>query len=96
MDLVVLENIMRQPDGRQFVSELLDLCGTGQHYTTGNGREDAFVSGRLAVGDEILRHIRLIKSTNESEDGLALEYLMMREQKRRLEELEDGRNDDDY
>ena len=96
MDLDTLENIMRRPEGRRFVLEVLDLCSVDQHYTTGNEREDIFANGRRSVGDEILRCIRRIKSGNESEDGLALEYLMMREQKRRLEELEDGRNDDDY
>ena len=95
MDLDTLENIMRRPEGRRFVLEVLDLCCVDQHHTTGNGREDIFLNGRRSVGEEILRCIRLIKSGNESTDGLALEYAMRREHQRRMEELEDGRNDDD-
>lgn len=94
MDLDTLENIMRRPEGRRFVLEVLDLCSVDQHYTTGNGREDIFANGRRSVGDEILRNIRRIESASESEDGLALEYTMRREHQRRMEELEHGRDDE--
>lgn len=94
MDFAALEHVMRQSDGRRFVSDVLTLCGVDQHYTTGNEREDIFANGRRSVGDEILRHIRRIESVSESEDGLALEYKMRREQKRRMEESEDGRDDE--
>lgn len=94
MDLDTLENIMRRPEGRRFVLEVLALCGVDQHYTTGNGREDIFANGRRSVGDEILRNIRRIESASESEDGLALEYTMRREHQRRMEELEHGRDDE--
>ena len=94
MDLDTLENIMRRPEGRRFVLEVLDLCSVDQHYTTGNGREDIFANGRRSVGDEILRNIRRIESASESEDGLALEYTMRREHQRRMEELERGRDDE--
>jgi histidinol-phosphate transaminase len=94
MDLDTLENIMRRPEGRRFVLEVLDLCCVNQHYTTGNGREDIFANGRRSVGDEILRNIRRIESASESEDGLALEYTMRREHQRRMEELEHGRDDE--
>lgn len=94
MDLDTLENIMRRPEGRRFVLEVLDLCCVDQHYTTGNGREDIFANGRRSVGDEILRCIRRIESASESEDGLALEYTMRREHQRRMEELEHGRDDE--
>lgn len=94
MDFAALEHVMRHYDGRRFVSEVLALCGVDQHYTSGNVNEDAFASGRRFVGEEILRHIRRIESVSESDDGLALEYKMRREQKRRMEELEDGRDDE--
>ena len=94
MDFAALEHVMRQSDGRRFVADVLTLCGVDQHYTTGNEREDIFANGRRSVGDEILRHIRRIESVSESEDGLALEYKMRREQKRRMEESEDGRDDE--
>ena len=94
MDLDTLENIMRRPEGRRFVLEVLDLCCVNQHYTTGNGREDIFANGRRSVGEEILRCIRRIESVSESEDGLALEYTMRREHQRRMEELEHGRDDE--
>lgn len=81
-----LENIMRTVNGRRFIAELLTHCGVGSYSMTGNIARDRYDDGRRSVGEDILRQISAIQSANESEDGLALEYAMRREAKRREEE----------
>lgn len=86
MDIDNLANVMRTEPGRRFVAELLLLCGEGCHSTTNNPIADSYTNGRRAVGDDVLHLIRQIDSANESNDGLALEYTMRREQSRRMKE----------
>ena len=86
MDIDALTNVMGTEDGRHVIADILDLCGTSSHYTTGNDRKDAFFNGRRSVGDELRNWVRSIKAKTPSEDGLALEYTMLREHIRRMEE----------
>jgi hypothetical protein len=76
--------IMTTEQGRQFVAELLDLCGAGALGGTGNYAQDFFSMGRRSVGEDLLRIIRSIEAVET--DGLALEYKMLREHKNRNEE----------
>lgn len=77
---------MSTTKGREFVAVLLGLTGAGALGGTGNYATDFYSLGRRSVGEDILRFIRGM----ETEDGLALEYKMMREQKQREEEDENG------
>ena len=86
MDIENLANVMRLNAGRQFVAELLALCGEGCHATTGNPIHDSYTNGRRAVADDLLNLIRQIDSANDEVDGYALEYLMRREHARRMKE----------
>ena len=76
--------IMTTEKGRQFVAELLDICGAGALGGTGNYAQDFFSQGRRSVGEDLLRMIRSIEAVGT--DGLALEYKMLREHKNRNEE----------
>ena len=76
--------IMSSSKGRQFMAELLDLCGAGAIGSMGNYAQDWYSLGRRAVGEDILRRIRDI------DGGLIMEYTMMDEHKKRLEEDDDG------
>ncbi len=87
MDEDNLLRIMTTEQGRQFVAELLDMCGAGALGGTGNYAQDFYSMGRRSVGEDILRLIRSIKAVGT--DGLALEYTMLREHKNRNEEEED-------
>jgi len=78
---------MSTAKGRQFVAELLDLCGAGALGGTGNYAQDFFSLGRRSVGEDLLRMIRSIEAVGT--DGLALEYAMLREHKNRQEEEEE-------
>ena len=86
MDTDNLADIMRTESGRQFVAEVLALCGEGCHTVSGNPIMDAYSNGRRAIADDLLHQIRLIDSANELEAGLTLEYVMRREQAQRLKE----------
>lgn len=87
MDLDNLHWLMSSERGRQFVAELLDLCGAGAMGGTGTGTTDFYLIGRRSVGEDVLRAIRAHDAESEVDsDGLALEYLMMREHKRRREQ----------
>lgn len=86
MDIDNLANIMRTESGRQLIAELLALCGEGCHAVSGNPVMDAYSNGRRAIADDILHQVRLIESANQLETGLSLEYIMRREQARRLKE----------
>lgn len=81
----ILEWQMSTEKGRQFVAEILDLCGAGALGGVGNYAKDFYSMGRRAVGEDILNMVRDISMS----DGLALEYQMMREHKKRMEEDED-------
>jgi len=81
--------IMTTENGRQFVAELLDLCGVGALGASGNHAQDWWNIGRRSVGEDLLRIIRNIPANSEKADGLALEYLMLREHKRRKERMDD-------
>ena len=72
--------------GRQFVAEILDLAGAGALGGTGNYATDFYTQGRRSVGEDILRFIRQM----ENEDGLAAEYKMMREHKKRKDDEYNG------
>jgi len=87
MDENVIEWQMSTEQGRQFVAELLDLCGAGALGGTGNYAQDFFSMGRRSVGEDILRMIRGIEAVGT--DGLALEYAMLREHKNRNEQEEE-------
>lgn len=89
IDDEALESIMRTAKGRRFVYELLMHCGVGIYSLTGNNTRDRYEDGRRSVGEDILRQISAIQSADENEDGLALEYAMRREAKRREEEEEE-------
>jgi len=88
MDIENLETIMSTEAGRQFVAEVLDLCGAGAIAATGNYAQDFYSLGRRAVGEDILRAVRMIEAGGGSSDGLALEYMMLREHKQRREQEE--------
>jgi len=91
MDIENLALIMSNERGRQFVSEVLDLCGAGAMGGTGIKTRDFFLIGRRSVGEDILHAIRSIDEDSEiASDGLTLEYLMMKESKRRRKETENG------
>jgi len=75
---------MSTEKGRQFVAEVLDLCGAGALGGTGNYAHDFYSLGRRAVGEDILNLVRDLSIS----DGLALEYQMLREHKKRMEENE--------
>ena len=86
MDLDNVQHIMSMERGRQFVAEVLDLCGAGAFGGTGVATRDFYLIGRRSVGEDILQFIRSIEAESElASDGLTLEYLMMREHKRRKE-----------
>lgn len=89
IDGEALETIMRTEKGRRFIAELLKHCGVGSYSMTGNIARDRYDDGRRSVGEDILRQISAIQSADEAKDGLALEYTMRREAKRREEEEED-------
>jgi len=78
---------MSTEKGRQFVAELLDLCGAGALGGTGNYATDFYSLGRRSVGEDILRMIRSVEAVGT--DGLALEYKMLREHKKRKEQEEE-------
>lgn len=84
MDTENLQHIMSTERGRQFIAELLDMCGTGAMGGSGMKTRDFYLIGRRSVGEDLLQKIRSIEAVSEVEtDGLTLEYLMMREYKRR-------------
>lgn len=85
MDIENLATIMSTEAGRQFVAEVLDLCGAGAIAATGNYAQDFYSLGRRAVGEDLLRAVRLIDADGGSLDGLALEYMMLKEHKQRKE-----------
>lgn len=80
----ILDWQMSTPNGRQFVAELLDLCGAGALAGVGNYAQDFYSLGRRAVGEDVQRLIRL------SKDGLDKEYLMLKEHQKRMESVNDG------
>lgn len=84
----ILDWQMSTEKGRQFVAELLDICGAGALGGTGNYAQDFYSLGRRSVGEDILRGIRNL----EHADGLHLEYTMLKEHKHRKDE-EDGRDE---
>lgn len=89
MDVDNLAWIMSTGQGRQFVAEVLDLCGAGPLGGAGNFAQDFYSFGRRSVGEDLLRTIRRIEATGgKNSDGLALEYAMLREHQQRKEEEE--------
>lgn len=90
MDIDNLATIMSTEAGRQFFAEVLDLCGAGAVAATGNYAQDFYSLGRRSVGEDMLRAVRMIEAGGGSSDGLALEYMMLREHKQRQEENENG------
>lgn len=86
MDIDNLARIMSLEAGRQFVAELLDLCGAGPLGGAGNYAQDFYSFGRRSVGEDLLRAIRRIEASGQNSDGLSIEYTMMREHKRRKEQ----------
>lgn len=89
MDVENVAWLMSTENGRQFVAELLDLCGAGAYGAFGNYSQDWYTIGRRSVGEDLLRIIRSIPAENTQNDGLALEYAMLREHKRRNETEEE-------
>lgn len=90
MDMDNLQTVMSTERGRQFVAELMDLCGAGAMGGSGVQTTDFYLIGRRSVGEDVLHAIRSIEAASEVEtDGLTLEYMMMREHKRR-KELDNG------
>lgn len=90
MDVENLERIMHDPHVRQFVAELLDFCGVGAYCINGNNALDWYTQGRRSVGEDIIRTIRGIKSIDQTQDGLALEYQMLREHNKRRDIEDDN------
>lgn len=90
VDVENLQWVMSTEQGRQFVSEILSLCGAGAMGGTGVGTKDFYLIGRRSVGEDLLHFIRSIEAGGGSSDGLALEYMMLREHKQRQEENENG------
>lgn len=85
MDMDNLQTVMSTEAGRQYTAEILDLCGAGAIAATGNYAQDFFSLGRRSVGEDLLRAIRTIEAGGGVSDGLALEYMMLREHKQRKE-----------
>ena len=89
MDIENVSWVMTTEQGRQFVAELLDLCGVGAYGSTNDYAQNWYGMGRRSVGEDLLRIIRRIPAESTQNDGLALEYAMLREHKRRKETEEE-------
>lgn len=84
MDIEKLRAVMSTEDGRQAIHDILTLTGVYSTYY-GESVTNMVLVGRRTIGTEILQHIRNIKKVGEAEDGLALEYRMLREAQERQE-----------
>lgn len=69
---VILE-IMEKPAGREFVKEILTLCGAEEANFTVDPYQNAYQCGRRSVGLILLEHIR------RTDRGAELEAIMRRE-----------------
>ena len=89
MDLENLQWVMSTERGRKFVAEVLNLCGAGPLSGTGESTTDFYLFGRRSVGEDLMRFVRMIESDGEN-DGLALEYIMLREELKRRRDIING------
>lgn len=88
IDAEDLKRVMELEEGRRFMAGLLSLCKVNGREEAKNALQEAYRSGRRAVGEELCRQIKNIESPDETKDGLALFYLMEREAKRHTESEE--------
>lgn len=84
MNLESLELTLSYPEGRECISDILSLCGVGPFAPIGDFSKDWYNIGRRSIGEELLFVIRQIEGTRQ--DGLSLEYVMLREKMQREKE----------
>lgn len=85
MDENALRWLMNTEEGRQVILGILELAGVYRTDVSADKNTNAYFAGRRSIGTDILQEIRNLKRSGETEDGLALEYRMLREDKDRRE-----------
>lgn len=85
MDENALRWLMNTEEGRQVILGILELAGVYRTDVSAEKNTNAYFAGRRSIGTDILQEIRNLKRSGETEDGLALEYRMIREDQERRE-----------
>ena len=89
MDPNALRWVMNTEEGRQVVFGILELAGADRTDYSAEKNTNLYLAGRRSIGTDILQEVRSLKrGGTTSEDGLALEYRMLREEKERVERAE--------
>lgn len=85
MDEEALRRMMSTEEGRQVIFDILELAGVYRTDRSEERNTNQYLAGRRSIGTDILQEIRNLKRSGVEEDGLALEYRMLREEKERTE-----------
>ena len=86
MDENALRWLMNTEEGRQVVFGILELTGAYRTDFSAEENTNLYLAGRRSIGTDLLQEIRrLEREGTVNEDGLALEYRMLREAKERAE-----------
>ena len=84
MDKTVLRWMMTTEEGRQAMLGILELTGVYRTDYSDGENTNMLLAGRRSVGTDLLQEIRNLER-EAGEDGLSLEYRMLREAKERSE-----------
>ncbi|MBQ8920320.1 MAG: hypothetical protein IJ056_09480 [Acidaminococcaceae bacterium] len=84
MDETALRWLMDHEEGRQAMLEVLELTGVYRTDSSDGANTNMLLIGRRSVGSDLLQKIRSL-GRKAGEDGLSLEYRMLREEKERME-----------
>jgi hypothetical protein len=86
MDENALRWLMNTEEGRQVVFGILELAGVYRTDFSSDENTNLYLAGRRSIGTDLLQEIRRLEQEGTvNEDGLALEYRMLREAKERAE-----------
>ncbi|MBR4908811.1 MAG: hypothetical protein IKZ43_07360 [Acidaminococcaceae bacterium] len=96
MDKTTLRWLMTTREGREAMLGVLDLTGVYRTDFSDGENTNMLLTGRRSVGTDLLQEIRSLER-EDGEDGLSLEYRMLREdQERQRRAVEKEKEDFDF
>lgn len=94
MDKRTLRWLMITQEGRQAMLDVLELTGVYRTEYSDDENTNMLLAGRRSVGTDLLQEIRSLER-EAGEDGLSLEYRMLREEKERQHRANETGDDEE-
>ena len=94
MDKDILRWLMGCPEGRMAMMCVLAMTGVYRTDYSDAEKTNMLLAGRRSIGTDLLAEIRsLERESRDGEDGLAMEYQMLREEEDRRRRAKEADNE---